>query len=109
MSFLSRPSPEFTGKEVLKLLRGNELIGTITNLDSDWPLHEGDIQLTESAAPYKHIWEFWTIEGNRAVEPPFDVPEDLDENWFIEDPTGERTQVDFPAVYSDGTVIWQIY
>lgn len=105
----SRPMPSFTGKEQLKLLRGSELVGTITNLDSDWPWMGGQIQLTPSAEPYKHIWEFWTIEGNREKDPPFEIPEDIDQNWFIEDEHGKKIQIEFPAVHNDGTAWWREY
>jgi hypothetical protein len=101
--------PSFTGNERLKLFRGKELVGTITDLDSDWPWMGGQIELTEAARAYQHFWAFWTIEGNREKEPPFEVPEDLDENWFVEDEAGHRTQIEFPAVHGDGTVWWREY
>jgi hypothetical protein len=104
-----RPMPSFTGKEQLKLFRSSELVGTITNLDSDWPWMRGQIQLSPAAAPYKHIWEFWTTEGNREKEPPFEIPEDISENWFVENEEGERTQIEFPAVHNDGAVWWRNY
>ncbi len=93
----------------LKLVRGTELVGTITNLDSDWPWMGGQIKLTPAAQPYKHFWDFWTIEGNREKEPPFDIPEDIDENWYIEDEKGVRLHIEFPAVHNDGTVWWREY
>ncbi len=104
---VSRPMPSFTGKEQLRLFRGSELVGTITNLDSDFPWMGGLIQLTPAADPYRHIWEFWTTECNRENDPPFDIPEDIDENWFIEDGEGERTQIEFPAIHSDGSAWWR--
>lgn len=87
-TFLTRPSENFTGKEPLKLFRGEELIGTITNTELDWPLHEGKIELSPAVDVYRPLWEFWTIEGNRAFDPPFEIPDDIDENWFIESPAG---------------------
>lgn len=106
---VSRPMPLFTGKECLRLFRGNEAIGKITNLDSDYPWMGGKIELTVAADKYKNLWEFWTIEGNREKEPPFDIPEDIDEDWFIEDEQGNRTQIEFPAVHADGEVWWREY
>lgn len=96
-------------KPKLKLFRGTELVGTITNLDSDWPWIGGQIELTSAAEQYKHIWEFWTVEGNREKVPPFEVPEDIDENWFIEDEQGGRIQIEFPAIHADGAVWWREY
>lgn len=104
-----RPMPSFTGKEELKVFRGETLIGTVTDLDSDWPWMIGRISLTDAAKSYAHFWEFWTTEDNIEKEPPFEVPEDLEENWFVEDEQGERTQVCFPAVHDDGFVWWRNY
>lgn len=104
-----RPMPTFTGNEELKLFRGSILIGTITKLDSDWPLMGGQIELTLAAQPYLHIWQFWTNEDNREKEPPFEIPEDIEENWFTEDEHGNRNQVNFPAVHDDGEVWWRPY
>lgn len=96
-------------KAKLKLFRGSELVGTISNLDSDWPWMGGQVHLTSAAEPYKHIWEFWTIEGNREKDPPFEIPGDIDENWFIEDEGGERTRIEFPVIHANGIAWWRAY
>lgn len=104
-----RPMPVFTGKEVLKLFRYDELMGTITNLDSDWPWMIGIIALEPAADSFKPLWEFWTAEDNFGEDPPFEVDEDLEEGWFVEKEDGERIHICFPAVHSDGEVWWRDY
>ncbi|MBX9721063.1 MAG: hypothetical protein K2X81_06700 [Candidatus Obscuribacterales bacterium] len=98
-----------TENKCLKLFRRDKLIGEISNRYSDFPWQCGHIELTKAADPYRKIWEFWTTEGNREIEPPFEIPENIEEDWFIEDDKGNRTRIEFPAVHSDGEVSWCEY
>ena len=103
-----RPMPEFTGKEVLKLFRYDVFMGTITDLDSDWPWMMGQIELTPAAETYKPLWYFWTSEDNFGKEPPFEIPEDYDKGWAIVNEDGLREELDFlPAVHEDGEIGWR--
>jgi hypothetical protein len=109
MSAAFRPMPVFTGKERLKLLRYDEFMGTITNLDSDWPWMIGMIQLEPTALTFKPLWDFWTTDDNFGEQPPFEMPKDFEEGWFIELENGELDHICFPAVHSDGEIWWRGY
>ncbi len=102
------PTLQFTKNTVLRLFHGTDLIGTVTNLDIDWPWYGGQVKLTEAAKPFAHIWEFYTTEGNRQVDPPFEIPDTVYQNWFVEDESGQRLALDdLPAVHTDGSIWWQ--
>jgi hypothetical protein len=107
MSDAVRPKLTYTGKVPLKLYHGDKLIGTVTDLDSDYPWYGGKIQLTDAAKEFAHIWEFFTSEGGREKEPPFEIADEVYENWSIVDEKGLRVAIfDLPAVHSDGEVWW---
>ena len=102
-------APQHAKHETLKLYHCDKLIGIVTDPELDWPWYGGKIQLTEAAKPFVRIWEFFAIEKNRQFDPPFEIPESLEENWFVEDVSGKRLALDdLPAVHpEEGTVWWQ--
>ena len=71
----------------------------------------GAIQLTEKAADYKAVLDYWiTPDKDPAVEPPF--PKSLFENWFVEDEEGVRHEICIPGIFiSDGKqeIMWRYF
>lgn len=107
MSDAVRPEFTYTREGILKLYHGERLIGTVTELEMDWPWYGGKIQLTDAAKEFAHIWKFLTSEESQMSDPPFEIPDAVYENWFIEDEAGARQEIfDLPAVHSDGEVWW---
>jgi len=100
-----RPMPTFTGKERLELWRGDTLIGVITNLDSDWPWMIGDIDLTPAAEEYKKIWHFFETQ-DESEEPDWDLDE-IDTDWHVRFPDGDRQDVFLPMVDSQNEIWWR--
>lgn len=80
----------------LKLFHKDTLIGTITNPSLDGLEMLGDIELTQAADEFKPIFDFFLIEENLELEPPF--PEEKLWNWFVVDEAGSREEIGLPYI-----------
>ena len=92
---------------MLSLFHENILIGRIQNAVADGSALAtvGDIELTEEAANYKELLEFFLDDDKRSFEdPPFS--NELMENWFIEDEQGHREPIDVPLINENNEIWW---
>jgi hypothetical protein len=99
-----RSENNFTGKEVRKLYHGDKLIGVVRNLELDWPNIIGKIELAPAAEEYKQTWAYFVEHGGIVDDPPFAMPENIFDDWFVEDEEGTRKPTELPAVHADGLV-----
>jgi hypothetical protein len=89
----------------LKLYHNELLLGDISGVDTDQPWMIGSVHLTRQAVEYEYFFSFVTDESKSTDEPPFD--ESLLENWYVEDESGNRREIEFPAVHEDKTIYWR--
>lgn len=93
---------------MLKLYHNTDLIGIIKSADSNGFDMHGKIELTEKAAAFKPVFEFFENPENDSVEPPF--AEDILWNWKMVDEDGKSAEVGLPGIFdeADGThIMWR--
>jgi len=91
---------------MLRLFHKDELIGLIENPIPDELATVGDIKLTQAAESLHDVLEFFNDDQKRwQDDPPF--PAELLEHWFIEDETGNRTEIDVPIINDKGEIWWR--
>jgi hypothetical protein len=81
----------------LKLYRGADVIGIVTDPEQEGPQITADLELTAAAVNHQEVIDYILSKK----EPGQDPPESLNlwEGWFIEDENGEKKAIQPPAIY----------
>ncbi len=82
---------------LLKLYRGADVIGIVTDPEQEGPQTTAGLELTPAAADHQEVIDYILSKK----EPGQDPPESLNlwEDWFIEDENGEKKAIHPPAIY----------
>ena len=85
--------------QLLKLYHEDNLVALISDHSPNGFEMHGSLQLTEKAAAYKAVLDYWADPNkDPQQEPPF--PTSLFENWFVEDQEGVRHEICIPGVFT---------
>jgi hypothetical protein len=95
----------------MKLYHGETLIGTIRRAAPSGMELGGQIELTPIAEKYSELFAFIVDKKReRSMEPPF--PEEMLENWFVENDEGVREEIGLPGIYKEADrteIYWRYY
>jgi len=88
---------------LLKLYRGADVIGIVTDPDQEGPQTIAILELTAAAANHRELLDYIMS----AKKPGEDPPEALKifDDWFIEDEHGVKKGIFSPAIRSDAKFI----
>ncbi|MBP6747911.1 hypothetical protein KA344_21965 [bacterium] len=87
----------------LKLYRGADVIGIVTDPAQEGPQITADLKLTPAAANHKELLDYMMSKKVRGQDPPESL--NLWEDWFIEDENGVKRGIFAPAIYPDAKFI----
>jgi hypothetical protein len=84
-------------------------LGDITEVGSDQPWWVGQFAPYAEADAFRAFFEWMVDEEKSSLpgDPPFDEALWTDENWFIEDDSGQKRGICVPAVHNDGQIWWR--
>jgi hypothetical protein len=84
----------------LKLFRGSDIIGIVTNPEQEGPETVAGLEFTTDASKYKDLLNYMMNPKDTTQDPP---PEyNFFEDWFIEDENGVMRPISPPAIYNHG-------
>ncbi len=81
----------------LKLYRGSDLIGLLTNPSQEGPQFNADLELTAAADKHKEVLDYIMGPKDSTQDPPLSL--NLWEDWVIEDEEGVIWGICPPAIY----------
>ncbi|CAN5119996.1 hypothetical protein BH11CYA1_BH11CYA1_49360 [soil metagenome] len=81
----------------LKLYRGSDVLGIVTNPEQDGPQVTAILELTDASANYKDLLDYMMSVKEDGEDPPVEL--NIWEDWFIEDEHGDKTAIFAPAIY----------
>ena len=81
----------------MKLCRGADVIGIVTEPAQEGPQITAFLELTPAAASHKELIDYIMSENKGDQDPPESL--NLWEDWFIEDEHGVKQGIFAPAIY----------
>lgn len=81
----------------LKLYRGTDVIGIVSDPAQEGPQITADLELTPAAASHKELIDYIMSKDKGDQDPPESL--NLWEDWFIEDENGVKRGIFAPAIY----------
>lgn len=87
----------------LKLYRGADVIGIVTNPAQEGPETIAKLELTDAAAHHRELLDYMLSVTSDSPDPPDSLK--LFDDWFIEDESGVRRGIFLPAIRPDGKFI----
>ena len=87
----------------LKLYRGADFLGIVTNPEQEGPQITGILELTAAAAKHKELLDYIMSEKESGEDPPVSL--NLWEDWFIEDQNAVKKPIFAPAIYPGGKYV----
>lgn len=87
----------------LKLYRGADVIGIVSDPEQEGPQTTADLELTPAAANHKELLDYIMSVKVVGEDPPESL--NLWEDWFIEDENGAKMAIYPPAIYPGGKFI----
>ncbi len=88
---------------LLKLYRGSDVLGTVTNPEQDGPQITAVLELTDASAKYKELLDYIMSVKEDGEDPPLELR--VYDDWFIEDEQGVKRGIFAPAIYPDAKYI----
>ncbi len=85
----------------LKLYRGSDIIGIVTEPEKEGPETIADLKFTEAAAKHKELLDYMMKPRESIEDPPTKF--NFFEDWFMEDENGVVRPISPPAFYDGGT------
>jgi hypothetical protein len=85
----------------LKLYRGSDIIGVVTDPEQEGPETIAGLELTEGAKKWKDLLDYIMCPKDPTQDPPFDY--DIFDEWFVEDENGNRRPIQIPGIFDGGT------
>lgn len=83
-----------------KLFHEKHLIGIIPAPYPDGLAMQGSVELTEKAADYKELFDYW-VDDNKDPKTEEKFSDALFENWFVEDEDGAKHSIGLPAIFPE--------
>ncbi len=87
----------------IKLYRGADVVGIVTNPEQEGPQITAALELTPAAANHKDVLNYMMSVTRNSPDPP--VALNIFEDWFIEDDSGVKRGISLPAIRSDAKFI----
>ena len=87
----------------LKLYRGADVVGIVTEPEQEGPQITAVLELTPAAANHKELLDYIMSVKEDDQDPPVSL--NLWEDWFIEDEDGVKRGIFAPAIRSDAKFI----
>lgn len=87
----------------LKLYRGADVVGIVTNPEQEGPQITAVLELTPAAANHKDVLNYMMSVTRDSPDPPLAL--NIFEDWFIEDDKGVKRGIFLPAIRSDAKYI----
>ena len=87
----------------LKLYRGSDVIGIVTEPAQDGPETVAALELTAAAANYKELLDYVMSVKKEDEDPPAELH--VFDDWFIEDEHGVKRGIFSPAIRPDAKFI----
>ena len=87
----------------LKLYRGADVVGIVTNPEQEGPQITAVLELTPAAANHKDVLNYMMSVTRDSPDPPLALY--IFEDWFIEDDKGVKRGIFLPAIRSDAKFI----
>ncbi len=87
----------------LKLYRGADVVGIVTDPEQDGPQITAALELTPVAGDYKELFDYMMSVTRDSPDPPSAL--NIFEDWFIEDESGVKRGIFLPAIRPDAKFI----
>ena len=87
----------------LKLYRGSDVIGIVTEPAQDGPQTIAALELTAAAVNHKELLNYMMTVTRDSPDPPVEL--NIFEDWFIEDENGVKRGIFLPAIRPDAKFI----
>lgn len=85
----------------LKLYRGADLIGIVTDPEQDGPEIIAALEFTAAAVKHKVLLEYIMSDIDATQDPPAEL--NIFDDWFIEDENGVSRPIFMPTIYDGGS------
>lgn len=85
----------------LKLLRGTDIIGVITEPEQEGPEVIGSLIFTQEATKWKTLLDYMMADRDSFDDPPIEL--NIFEDWYVIDEGGVKRGIFAPCIYDGGT------
>jgi hypothetical protein len=85
----------------LKLYRGTDCIGIVTNPEQEGPETTAALEFTPAASKWKDLLDYIMSDLDTTDDPPAAL--NAFEDWYLEDENGFKRAIFVPGIYDGGT------